>query len=148
MNYAATFHQRYAACPMSGCWLWLGAVGSHGYGAMGAGRDVKLAHRFSWELHYGAIPGGMYVCHICDNRICCNPRHLFLGTPSDNNRDAAAKGRTPRGGAHWNTKIHSADLEAIKQSGEMQAVLAARYGVDQSTISLIKSGKRRHVRIS
>lgn len=87
--------------PMSGCWLWEGAVQANGYGV--AGR--KLAHRQSWEDHHGPIPEGMSVLHKCDVRSCINPDHMFLGTQQDNLADMRRKGRgvvpqSPAGEAH------------------------------------------------
>jgi hypothetical protein len=82
-----------------GCWEWTGgrtAAGWHGRFAVKATRPavIVMAHRFSWELHYGPIPDGMEVCHHCDNPPCGRPDHLFLGTHADNMRDAGNKGRT------------------------------------------------------
>ncbi len=77
----------------SGCWIWMGAVESRGYGVVQwEGKQTKV-HRLMWELHNGPILGGLFVCHRCDTPICCNPTHLFLGDARANVRDAVSKGR-------------------------------------------------------
>lgn len=85
-----------------GCWGWLGTVyGSNGYPRMWTGTKATGAHRFSWEIRFGALPEGLHVLHKCDTPTCTNPEHLFLGTIADNNKDRARKGRSCRGDAHW-----------------------------------------------
>jgi hypothetical protein len=83
-----------------GCWLWTGRIAHWGYGdiQLHAGARHLLAHRASWIIHHGSIPNKMFVCHTCDNPPCVRPDHLFLGSHTDNMRDAAAKGRMKHGG--------------------------------------------------
>src|ERR1051326_6204138 len=74
------------------CWVWTGGTDGN-YGTLCLRGSSVKAHRLSWEIHFGAIPDGLWVLHRCDNPPCVNPAHLFLGTRSDNMLDAGQKGR-------------------------------------------------------
>ena len=71
------------------CWNWPKPKGKDGYGFFRIGSKVFVAHRVSWELFNGPIPEGRLILHKCDNKWCVNPRHLYLGTHSDNMKDKA-----------------------------------------------------------
>jgi HNH endonuclease len=78
----------------TGCWGWRKKPLKTGYGALYIGkRKLASAHRISWIIHRGEIPDKLFVLHKCDNRICTNPDHLFLGTHIDNMRDMVSKNR-------------------------------------------------------
>lgn len=145
------------------CWLWTGHRLKNGYGqfSLTTTRPVK-AHRFAWELAHGPIPGGMMVCHHCDNPPCVRPDHLFLGTAKDNTQDAIRKGRmyagTPgpsrhrdrylRGERNQNAKLTAEQVKEIRrQRGAKTAkALAVEYGVSFALISHIQNGRVwRHV---
>jgi hypothetical protein len=76
-----------------GCWLWVGNLGIGGYGRIVVNGVKVKAHRYSWEIHNGPVPDGLFVCHSCDRPGCVRPDHLFLGTNADNRRDSVEKGR-------------------------------------------------------
>lgn len=84
-----------------GCWLWVGARYSSGYGVIkGEGKEIIGAHRASYIAHFGVIPPGMVVMHTCDVKLCVRPEHLKLGTDAENLADMRAKGRHSHGEAH------------------------------------------------
>lgn len=124
-----------------GCWLWTGAtVPPYGYGFLGRGKAGSgniYAHRLAWELHFGSIPEGHFVCHHCDTPPCVRPDHLFVGLPSENSMDMAIKERQRH-------KLTAAQVAKIRASVDMtQAQLARIYGVSHQLISRILAGQIR-----
>ena len=132
------------------CWTWLGIPNRDGYGTMsvgGRGSSAILAHRLSWELHFGPIPDGLCVLHKCDNPPCVRPDHLFLGTNADNSRDMALKGRAGptqhpesyRGDNNGRSKLTANAVAEIRriysEGGVTQKALAVRFGVQQAGVS-------------
>ena len=83
------------------CWEWCKNKTENGYGKFSVKHKSIGAHRFGYELMFGKIPYGKYVCHLCDNPPCQNPKHWFLGTPKENSQDMVRKGRAKNG-----TTIH------------------------------------------
>lgn len=87
------FDEKWIPESFSGCWLWTGSVNAAGYGRLSYRLKPVHAHRISWLIAHGEMPpDDVLVCHRCDVKSCVNPDHLFLGTYSDNLRDAIAKG--------------------------------------------------------
>ena len=121
----------------TGCWPWLAGKSSDGYGQFDLnGKGVK-PHRLAFVLTNGAIPAGLFVCHRCDNRGCCRPSHLFLGTPADNTADMVDKGRNVCGRA----KLTPGQVRKIYAARGTQREIGLRFGVSQSNVSAIKLGK-------
>jgi hypothetical protein len=60
----------------SGCWVWKGARGYKGYGALSFRGKITPAHRYSYEYYKGPIPQGLVIDHLCRNTFCVNPDHL------------------------------------------------------------------------
>lgn len=140
------FNRHWMAEPNSGCWLWHSACDKDGYGLLRHNGKNRRAHRVSYEIHVGPIAHGKFVCHKCDLPSCVNPEHLFLGTNSDNQKDASKKGR------HAHQRLSVANVLDIKESiarGATQASMCKKYGVSDGHVSQIISGaKWGHVDIS
>ena len=121
------------------CWEWQGYT-ADGYGSIKIDGKMTRVHRLSWILHNGVIPDGLCICHHCDNRKCCNPTHLFMGTRADNNYDMERKGRgrNLKGEKHGMAKLTLKQVKEIRKlhrKGYLnQADLAKRYGVNRTTI--------------
>ncbi len=130
------------------CWVWTAAK-TKGYGKFGFRDRTVSTHRFSWVLHRGNIPDNLCVLHKCDNRSCINPKHLFLGTKSDNNEDMTSKGRRrwafgENAGRAKLTNEQVLEIRQIykwhsRQYGSRQ--LAKLYGVSPATIYNITAKK-------
>lgn len=101
------------------------------------------AHRYSYEVHKGKIPSGIFVCHTCDNPLCVNPDHLFLGTHEDNMRDMVEKGRShKKNGEEMHTSKlknkQAREIRSLYETGKYsQSFLGGKYGVSQSVIGRI-----------
>lgn len=131
------FDDQYIPEPNSGCWLWIGARDSSGYGFVW---PRSKAHRLSYERSVGPIPDGYVVCHKCDTPCCVNPSHLFVGTIKDNNDDKVAKGRhiMPSGKQR---KLKVDEVVQILASSDSCRALADRFGVSDANISYIRLGR-------
>jgi hypothetical protein len=124
------------------CWPWIGGTNPQrrNYGRFYIHREDFRAHRVAYVLHYGHDPGELDVCHHCDNPICVNPHHLFIGTRADNHRDMDAKGRR-----YLYRKLSPDQVAEIRARYVPRVVsmatLAREYGVSPMAIHKIISGK-------
>lgn len=123
----------------SECWEWTGARTKAGYGLLTIRYKNYLAHRLAWELHgQTKIPDGVFICHHCDNPACCNPSHLFLGSQADNIRDAAKKGRMPKGEKHISTGLTEDDVRQIRYFGYTdmtKKAIGERFGISRQAVT-------------
>lgn len=133
------------------CWVWTKATNPHGYGVFGvyvSGKCLVLAsHRVAYYLRTGIDPLDLHICHHCDNPPCCNPDHLFIGTPADNAADKSRKGRAKR--PSWSRRERNCkltpdqvrEIRSRRAAGETAVALAAVYNVSDKAIREIV---RRH----
>ena len=91
--------QKSVVNPKTGCREWTGEVIVNGYGKISFGSRTKgkrrcvKAHRVHWMLRNHVLPRDIYVLHKCDNRLCVELDHLFIGTAADNTQDMFDQGR-------------------------------------------------------
>jgi hypothetical protein len=99
-------------------------------------------HRLVYIKIIGLIPSGHVIMHTCDNKKCCNPAHLKLGTQKENIHDMITKDRTNyvRGCIHPNSKLTEEAIHEIRKCKLSQRTLATKYGVSRWAIQNIQLG--------
>ena len=126
------------------CWIWKASTNG-GYGQFRSNGKIVRAHRYAYEEKFGPISDGLFVCHSCDNPLCVNPNHLFLGTDHDNKSDMYEKKRNVFGDSHPNKKLNKEIVLAIRSYasvGMPQRLIAKKFNTQRSQVSLIVNRKR------
>lgn len=148
---------------MDNCLIWHGRFSPQGYGVLVVDGAQWLAHRWAYQIRFGAIPEKRVVRHKCDNKRCVNPDHLELGTHKDNTRDMIERGRARwqrdpesfkrhikrmvslapplRGERNGRAKLTREQVETIRADPRQQRIIAMEYRVSKSLIHAIKAGK-------
>lgn len=140
------FWNRVRVLGQTECWPWMGTERiKNSYGQIGFNKTYHLAHVVSFVLSVGDVAEGMCVLHKCDNRKCCNPSHLFLGTKADNNTDRRQKGRdgNHKGTLNGRAKLTAEQVVTIRELAWTKTYeeLSDRFGVKPITIAKIVQRK-------
>lgn len=127
----------------TGCWIWTASTRG-GYGYFWYDKS-ESAHRVSYEHFIGPIPDGLDVLHTCDNKLCVNPEHLFVGTHQDNMFDMSEKGRSTIGERYPNSKLTEESVRSIRQRYDTQYIsyseLSKMYNISKAQIGCIIRGE-------
>ncbi len=134
----------------SECWEWLGCRASNGYGKVYYQKRTYTAHRIAYFVTFNIIlPPTQCICHTCDNRICCNPSHLFVGSNKDNSYDMIKKQRQARGESQGLSRLTADNVIYIRDmysKGISMYALAKQLTVNKGTISaVIKRKTWKHI---
>lgn len=123
---------------VTNCRLWKGPFVGSGYGSVPRGVcESTLAHRAVLNS-LGHDLEGFQVLHKCDRPACVEPTHLEVGTPMENLRQAAARGRTSGSVLTEDDVVEM--REAYAAGGVTQAELSGRYQISQAQVSKILTG--------
>jgi len=140
-----SFWNNVELCEPNRCWKWRGGFRSSGYGHTSRYRKDESAHRLAWEFwNNKKIPKGMFACHKCDNPACCNPNHIFIGTPKENSEDMVRKNRQVSGERHWCSKLTKEQVSKIKEmrnNGETLTAIGKIFGITHGMVGHIASGR-------
>lgn len=120
------------------CWPWLGYCKKSGHGLTSHNSHPMHASRKAWILTHGEIRSELSVLHKCDNALCCNPLHMYLGTRADNMIDrfgyAAPEDRQQRGRPTVLTREQIAEMWEMRRQGKQLRECAAKFGVHVATV--------------
>ena len=117
----------------NGCWRWLKALTTVGYGHFHFLNAYYQAHRFLFVLSGGRVPDGMNLDHLCRKRWCVNPEHLEAVTHAENVRRGAGTKLTPD-----QVRV----IHGMHRLGLSQRAIGRALRVDHSTVSRILNGHR------
>lgn len=127
------------------CWNWKASKHLFGYGWFRFEGKTTTAHRVSYILHKGTIPKGAHILHSCDNPRCVNPKHLRIGTNSDNREDCVRKNRQTKGSKNGGAKLNEDSVISIRleynRNKATQRSLARKYKVSLTLINRIVNKK-------
>lgn len=130
------------------CWPWTGSV-RKGRGRFHLRGAAVTAPRYAIELKTGSpVPPEKFACHHCDNPICVNPAHLYVGDALSNAQDMVRRGRSnrARGSSHPAAKIDEpmalAIREAYSAGGVSMKDLAERFDTTRTTVQKVVTGAR------
>ena len=121
------------------CWEWQGRLLENGYGRISFKGKAFKAHRIAYLLINGEISPDKLICHSCDNKKCCNPFHLWQGTPQQNSQDRAEKFRGTFGETVNTCKLTEAKVLEIRKiyTPRSASRLARQFGVTHTNILMI-----------
>ena len=136
------------AADLNKCAEWFGGKQGRGYGVVSQNKTQCLAHRKAYELAFGPIPKGLYICHRCDNPGCVNPFHLFAATQKQNLDDMTRKGRRRRVGVKG-SKNHASiyaeqdviEMKRMNSIGTRTCNIWRRFGGSYQSVWLIIRGR-------
>lgn len=110
------------------CWNWTGKIGTDKYGKFHIRNRKKycfVAHRIAYYYFKNEWAGYLLVRHKCNNKLCCNPNHLELGTDQENTQDALRDGllNYPKDLSLYKSKFSKKDVEKMIELRKQQKTI-------------------------